>query len=420
MSLHAFAILPQDLKLNISGGTSDCPLKFGSSPVGKDGKPQGVLVINGLAYTNRPDNLPAFVKYKDGGVEIREHYTVDHMTEAEYIVSGSTILLKDGRIVKDDNPALPIRPTLSLRRTGLGITKEGYLVVFVTKGTVYELQTAMKVFGVEEAIMLAYEESYLNYPQGGVKMGTQPITVLEATRAKELKRPIVVIDPGHGGTDPGAVGFGMKEKELNLEAALLIHRYLVENFEGTFLLTRATDETMNLQTRTNLANSVKADFFFSVHHNASGVGGTGFESFTMEKASDTTKAMQKAIHTATMTSLVGHGFRNRGMKEARFYVLRMTTMPAVLVENLFIDHVRDAEFLKDRALRETMYLANAVGIAKGLKLEPRKQEEPEQPFVEPETTLYRVQVGAFRYRKGAEALLEQLKKDGYEGFIKKD
>ena len=88
----------------------------------------------------------------------------------------------------------------------------------------------------------------------------------------------IFIDPGHGGTDPGAVGNGLQEKNLTLSIATQIRDMLVSEYENVEVrMSRTGDTTLSLTERTNMANSWGADYFLSVHINAG--GGTGFESF---------------------------------------------------------------------------------------------------------------------------------------------
>jgi hypothetical protein len=80
--------------------------------------------------------------------------------------------------------------------------------------------------------------------------------------------PVIVIDPGHGGDDPGAVGNGLKEKDLTLDIGLRAKNYIVANYPATVYMTRSSDTTVSLSSRTSFANAQNADFFVSMHINA--------------------------------------------------------------------------------------------------------------------------------------------------------
>src|SRR5690242_5441041 len=89
--------------------------------------------------------------------------------------------------------------------------------------------------------------------------------------------PRIYLDPGHGGTDSGAVGNGLQEKALTLAIALQIRSILQANWAVDVRMSRTTDATVSLDQRTNDANAWGADIFVSVHINSG--GGTGFESY---------------------------------------------------------------------------------------------------------------------------------------------
>lgn len=88
----------------------------------------------------------------------------------------------------------------------------------------------------------------------------------------------IFIDPGHGGTDPGASANGLQEKQLTLQIALALRNILLNEYQNvTVQLSRTSDQTVSLTQRTNAANSWGADYFLSIHINAG--GGTGFEDY---------------------------------------------------------------------------------------------------------------------------------------------
>ena len=229
-----------------------------------------------------------------------------------------------------------------------------------------------------------------------------------------------MIDAGHGGTDSGAVGNGLKEKDLTLKMALRVRDILQKDYEGVNVkMTRTSDTYLSLVERSNAANKTKVDFFFSIHVNAG--GGTGYEDYIWDKLgtnSPTDKSRQK-IHNAVKPVLKKYGIRNRGMKKANFHVLRETAMQAVLVETLFIDNANDAKLLKNNNFIEDICQAYAKGIADVLggnrKTQPIQPAKPSTPTI---GKLYRVQVGAFKVKANADALLKQLKAKGFDGFVR--
>lgn len=184
---------------------------------------------------------------------------------------------------------------------------------------------------------------------------------------------LIMIDPGHGGRDPGATGFGLKEKDLTLTMAKLLISKL-SGYQVEILATRSDDVAVSLRDRARMANEHRVGFFCSLHVNAG--GGTGFESYVHVDAPDETEALRSVIHEEMARYYSRFGFPDRGKKRARFTVLRETRMPAVLLENLFIDHPRDAASLADPRFLDGLAGALAGAMARALALAPKQQWDP--------------------------------------------
>ncbi|MER7471958.1 N-acetylmuramoyl-L-alanine amidase [Micromonospora sp. NPDC000018] len=177
----------------------------------------------------------------------------------------------------------------------------------------------------------------------------------------EAAIPRVYIDPGHGGTDPGAIGNGLQEKALTLAIALQTRSILLSNWSVDVRMSRTSDVTRSLTYRTDDANAWGADLFVSVHINSG--GGTGFESYRYPTTDTATVNLHNALHSQVLSGMRSIGaVADRGKRTANFHVLRETTMPAVLTENLFIDTVADANLLK----RADFITATARGHARGI------------------------------------------------------
>ena len=200
-----------------------------------------------------------------------------------------------------------------------------------------------------------------------------------------LRVKTIVLDPGHGGKDPGAVGRGgLKEKDVTLAIAKLL-KPMLEAKGFRVLMTRDKDVYVSLDERTAFANSHLADLFVSIHTNASrnrrarGVE-TYFLGVAMDRDSSETALLENAITQQTLADLekilldltrtsnlkqssmlaesvqenLFHGLskRNRlvkdhGVKQASFYVLIGAQMPAILVETSFISHPTEERLLRD-------------------------------------------------------------------------
>ena len=176
-------------------------------------------------------------------------------------------------------------------------------------------------------------------------------------------RPRVIIDPGHGGEDSGAVGIdGLQEKDVILPIALDVEEILrKQNID--VVMTRDTDVFISLEGRTDLANRVKADLFVSIHANSINLSRpdvSGLETYYY----DSGRRLAELVHWSILN---GVDIDDRSIRRARFYVLRHSTMPAVLIEVGFVTGEVDASNLKDPNHRRLMAEAIAKGIVEYIK-----------------------------------------------------
>ena len=217
---------------------------------------------------------------------------------------------------------------------------------------------------------------------------------------------ILILDAGHGGSDSGAVGNALKEKDINLQMVKYIKAYLDTNYQDIkVILTRSTDVFVELVDRAKVANNAKADFFMSCHVNSStNASGNGWETFTYTKASQASKNYQKKIHETVMKQ--APFFKDRGMQSANLSVLRNTVCPSILTESGFISNVNDSNVLKDLNKIQALAIAHALGVASALGLVLK----PSTP-----TTTYKVGK-SFDNRTEAQTYLNSIEKDGNKGF----
>lgn len=171
----------------------------------------------------------------------------------------------------------------------------------------------------------------------------------------------VVIDPGHGGPDPGAVGIGgLRETDVVLDVSLQLAR-LLQARGVQVLLTRTTEVDVDLPPRVTLANSSGADVFVSVHANALSMERpdvNGIETFYF--AGGRSQSLAEAIQQQLMA--ISPGTPDRGARPGRFFVIRRTVMPSALVEMGFVTGEVDAPRLADPAYRRRLAQAVAAGI----------------------------------------------------------
>ena len=171
----------------------------------------------------------------------------------------------------------------------------------------------------------------------------------------------VVIDPGHGGPDPGAIGIGgMRETDIVLEVSKQVKQLLSD--KGVKVrLTRKNEVGLDLPPRVSFANKMDADVFVSIHANASrgkrrDINGLETFYFRGWRGRLLAKRIQKQILR------VSPGSPDRGVKQGRFYVIKNTKMPAVLVEIGFLTGRLDARRLEKAAHRKRIAYAISKGI----------------------------------------------------------
>lgn len=215
-----------------------------------------------------------------------------------------------------------------------------------------------------------------------------------------LKVSRIVVDPGHGGKDPGAVSpSGVKEKELTLEIGrLLAKRLKADGFE--VFLTRNRDEFVALEERTTFANRKRADLFLSLHINShQNVSVSGIETYFLNLTTDSSaievaarentfsdrsmsdlqlilndlmlnskinesSKFANCVHKNVLSSAADTGYdgKNLGVRQAPFYVLLGAQMPSILIELGFLTSSTDIGLLRQRSYQETL----VDGIAKGI------------------------------------------------------
>jgi len=212
--------------------------------------------------------------------------------------------------------------------------------------------------------------------------------------AAEKQRPsfVVVIDPGHGGDDTGALGpSGLAEKDVTLDVARRLKARILSEMDAEVILTRDTDRTLALDERTGIANHNRADLFVCIHANASRRGNargaetyflsaqaTDAESRAIAAIENNTLGLEEGVQkngnlemilwdlaqsafmkeSSTLAEIVQENLNdaldiaNRGIKQAPFRVLMGATMPAILIEVAFITNPEEEKRLRDPAFKD--------------------------------------------------------------------
>ena len=234
----------------------------------------------------------------------------------------------------------------------------------------------------------------------------------------------VVMDAGHGGSDPGAVSDGRREKDDNLALALAVGSILAEN--GVDVVYTRTDDTYETPfQKAQKGNQEGADLFISIHRNSSPEKDqySGVETLLYDES-----GIKKELAENINRELSKEGFQNLGIRERPgLVVLRRTRMPAALIEVGFINTQTDNELLDQNFDGVVRAIADGILMTlrkNGLLSEENRStaleysEEPDGS--EHKSFRYRVQTGAFRREENAWKLYQKLLKQCFPAEIGKD
>lgn len=185
----------------------------------------------------------------------------------------------------------------------------------------------------------------------------------DTSGGKSLASQVLVIDPGHGGKDSGATGFGLKEKDVVLDTALRLKTLLVQT-PLQVKYTRETDVFYTPNQRPVMAANWKGNTFVSIHANAYNQSANGTETYYWSgRASNLnvseSKLLAESIHKRLVKAM---GTKDRSVKPGNYAVLRENTMPAALAELAFIDQKEDNDKLKNPVYRQKAAEAIYLGL----------------------------------------------------------
>ncbi|MEA3320543.1 MAG: N-acetylmuramoyl-L-alanine amidase [Bacillota bacterium] len=191
---------------------------------------------------------------------------------------------------------------------------------------------------------------------GSTSVGQNVVNTLSAPMLGKR----IAIDPGHGGTDPGAVGNGLQEKDIVFDISKRLENK-VTSAGSLPLMTRTTDVYIPLADRVLYAENKGADIFVSIHVNSfTDPGANGTETWYSDKyQSQESKELAEAIQDELVEEL---GLRDRGVKEGSFVVIRDSKMPSVLVEVAFLSNSEEAKLLASATFREKAAKAIYNGV----------------------------------------------------------
>ncbi|RKZ03166.1 hypothetical protein DRQ21_06480 [Candidatus Fermentibacteria bacterium] len=350
----------------------------------------GTLLVSVVAAIG----LNLFPRYDGIVIELLGEQTLDPVVHA----SGNTLRVAFNQpVYREETRSLPIW------LDGLSVDSSGFTAEFSSLVTSADWalngdSTAMIVFArAGEEILLPPVSWQAPPPAPDTTLWSDSLVFAALERGEGspwlADFDCIVVDPGHGGRDPGAVGAnGSQEKDRTLEISLMVRDLLrIRLPELRIVLTRTSDEYVSLGARTRMANRNRADLFVSIHCNAAeNRSAGGFETYFLSRArTDDARAVQmlennvlelddvstvsedplsflladmaQSIFQNQSSYLAGAiqsnftqlfpGRRSRGVKRAGFYVLRGAYMPAVLVEVGFISNPEEEQLLKSLDFR---------------------------------------------------------------------
>ena len=278
--------------------------------------------------------------------------------------------LKNPRTIRGNGPIKEIRlgkPNKGKTRLVIEFKEEAYLNPLTWRmNGIDKNRWRIKLFNprysfnqISEGVVEKRERDFKTNPNSSyVKKNLNDYFQLPNVKQNKFS---VVIDPGHGGPDPGAIGIGgIRETDVVLEVSKIVEKLLSEKGVKA-ILTRKKEIDLDLPPRVSFANNTDADIFVSIHANASrgkrrDINGLETFYFRGWKGRLLAKRIQKQILR------VSPGSPDRGVKQGRFYVIKNTRMPAVLVEIGFLTGRLDSRRLEKTAHRKRIAYAIAKGI----------------------------------------------------------
>ena len=187
---------------------------------------------------------------------------------------------------------------------------------------------------------------------------------IQITRPQKAKPPVVnkagaktvVLDPGHGGEDCGALRGNINEKDITLDVSKRVRDLLVKQGYKVYM-TRETDKTVSLQDRVEFSENIQPDIFVSIHVNSSEKPAiTGLETHYYRQES---LVLAQIVHSSMVSNINSN---NRGLFKSKFYVINHTTSPAILVEIGFLSNAGERADLISEKRKQTTAKAIVEGI----------------------------------------------------------
>lgn len=332
---------------------------------------------------NLNGNSVSSVRYSNYESRARVVLDITDSTQAFIMSSDRGILLRAEKSPNDEiiYDAFSKRVYFNKSYAGTGKSIEnGYKVTFtnlklsnqkieIHDSFIYEILISSTNTGCTVAIDGSNKLTY-TAEKGFYKSDSKPVENTKPSVSKPSGKNVVVIDAGHGGDDPGAVGYNKSgkavayESHINLAIALLVGEKLEANGVDV-VYTRDKDEYISLQDRSDLANELECTLFVSIHCNSIDKADIDGTQVYYHPVSETGTVLANNIYDNIVkkTGLSPKKIQNG----SHLYVIRTTVSPAVLVETAFISNESDREYLTSKSGQETLAEAICQGILETLK-----------------------------------------------------
>ncbi|MBI5699086.1 N-acetylmuramoyl-L-alanine amidase [Candidatus Saganbacteria bacterium] len=326
---------------------------------------------------------PVGAEVKLQGIEVEPHKYYDNfIIKLDQEVLPKITLIKDPpRLILDFKGVTIEKPLISIVKKSkrVGLIRAGQFSKKPLIGrVVLELKRPVKweaaaLYGRQQ-VMLEVADGAGDFPAVAVK--TEPVKppiqskkttkiaktpvsveVVAEKPVQVLKNKVIVIDPGHGGDDPGATGYNnVLEKNINLKTALYLAKYLKEKGANVFL-TRQTDIKKNLPDIVSFANRIGADIYLGVHYNSlDNPRITGTETYYYHEHS---RALADAVHRSLV---LGIRRKDRGVRQAMLYTIHHTNMPAILLEPVYMTGDQEGALILSPSFQKEVARDIAQGV----------------------------------------------------------
>lgn len=268
-----------------------------------------------------------------------------------YLSQTKPIITKTYYVTADPYDPLNVRSSASTKAKILTTVSYGEAVTYYSNsGNWSKIKTADDITGWVDKSYLSTTKP-TDESEGTAETVSNPITTV-------FEDKIIVLDPGHGGKDPGALGKDNREKDLALSTAKKLAAKL-EDLGATVLMTRTGDTYPTLSERVQFSKDHKADVFISIHYNAGSSTANGIETFYW-----TSHENEKELSTYVQEEVIeSTGLKSRGVKTGSFQVIRTNDTQAILVELGFISNPDEEKIIETN----TFQTKAATGIVNGLK-----------------------------------------------------